>query len=136
MVQASEQSPSRRHRRGHIQPTNEQQPQPQQYSDQSQYEGDPTQDPTYMRKQGIVSERISRYFGDNQELKQSIVDWGAAMDEQGTVADWLIQNESSVAPQILHRLSQHPEGWAQLVSLPPQTRDRWLQNSKGISKLK
>ena len=83
-----------------------------------------------------MSERISRYFGDNQELKQSIVDWGAAMDEQGTVADWLIQNESSVAPQILHRLSQHPEGWAQLVSLPPQTRDRWLQNSKGISKLK
>jgi hypothetical protein len=85
----------------------------------------------HARKTGAAMERVKAYFGENQEAKQFIVDWGQAMDPESTVADWLIQNESAVAPQILERLAAHPEGWSQLAQLPPQTRDRWLSKLEG-----
>jgi hypothetical protein len=94
---------------------------------------DPQQlDPVgYARKEGAAAQRVAAYFGDNQGAKQNIVDWGQAMDPESHVAEWLVDNESSVAPQILERLAANPEGWQQLASLPPQTRDRWLSKLEG-----
>jgi len=48
---------------------------------------------------GLATQVIKPDSSESPSWVRSIVDWGAAMDEQGTVADWLIQNESSVAPQ-------------------------------------
>jgi hypothetical protein len=93
--------------------------------------GAPSDPVEHARKTGAAMERVKQYFGDNQEAKQHIVDWGQAMDPESTVADWLIQNESAVAPQILERLAAHPEGWSQLAQLSPQTRDRWLAKLEG-----
>ena len=114
-----------------IQP-NGQQPQQQPQYDQSyqQYQ-DPSQDLDYMRKQGAAAERINQYYGDDQARRQNVVDWGQAMDPDSHVANWLIENESSVAPQILERLTAHPEGWRELAELPPQTRHRWLSKLEG-----
>jgi hypothetical protein len=94
----------------------------------SEYETDPME---FARKQGAAAERIKLYFGDNAEKKQSIQDWGSAMDPENHVATWVIENESAVAPQIMERLAAHPEGWLQLAQLPPKTRNRWLSKLEG-----
>ena len=88
-----------------IQP-NGQQPQQQPQYDQSyqQYQ-DPAQSLDYMRKQGAAAERINQYYGNDQVRRQAVVDWGQAMDPDQHVANWLIDNESTVAPQILERLA-------------------------------
>jgi hypothetical protein len=92
---------------------------------------DPSQDPVYARKAGIVTEKINQFFGDNRNRRQEIVDWGSAMDERGEVADWVIRNECAVAPQMFERLVSHPQAWAEIAQMDPQTRDRTLSKLEG-----
>jgi hypothetical protein len=96
-----------------VQP-NGQQPQysPAAYQEQA----DQTLD--YMRKQGAAAERVNQYYGNDMERRQEVVNWGAAMDPEHHVANWLIDNESRVAPQILERLTASPEAWRELAELP------------------
>jgi hypothetical protein len=53
------------------------------------------------------------------------------MDPESHVANWVIENESHFAPQILERLADHPEALQQLASMPPNQRDRWLGALEG-----
>jgi hypothetical protein len=109
-----------------IQP-NGQQPQ----YDPAAYQEQADQTLDYMRKQGAAAERINQYYGNDTERRQEVVNWGAAMDPEHHVANWLIDNESRVAPQILERLTASPEAWRELAELPPQTRNRWLSKFEG-----
>jgi hypothetical protein len=108
-----------------------QQPQPQQQYSDADYQAAAQSDLDYMRKQGAAAERINQYYGDDKERRQAVVDWGQAMDPESHVAQWLIDNESTVAPQILERLTASPEAWRELAELPPQTRSRWLSKFEG-----
>ena len=58
------------------------------------------------RKEGAAQLRVAQYFGDNAEKKQEIINWHDAMDPEHHIAEWVIQNESAVAPQILERLER------------------------------
>jgi hypothetical protein len=89
------------------------------------------QDLEYMRKQGAAAERINQYYGQDQQRRQNVVDWGVAMDPDHHVAQRLIDNESVVAPQILEKLAASPEAWRQLAELPAHQRDRWLGALEG-----
>jgi hypothetical protein len=100
---------------GILQPLIDQLPPPQSYQG-SEYETDPV---TYARKEGMAAQRVNAYFGDNQTVKQNIMDWGAAMDEEGHVARWLVENECQVAPQILERLA--PSRRLGTIGVPPST---------------
>ena len=89
------------------------------------------QDLDYMRKMGAAAERVNQYFGQDQARRQNVMDWGQAMDPESLVSQWLIDNESVVAPQILEKLAGSPEAWKQLAELPAPQRDRWLGALEG-----
>jgi hypothetical protein len=48
------------------------------------------------------------------------------MDPESQVAEWVIENESVVAPQIMGRLADNPEALRQIAEMPVRQRDRWL----------
>ena len=83
------------------------------------------------RKEGAAQLRVSQYFGNDAEKKQEIINWHDAMDPEHHVAEWVIENESVFAPQILERLSANPEALQQLASMPANQRDRWLGMLEG-----
>ena len=83
------------------------------------------------RKTGAAALRVQQYFGDNQERKQQIIDWHQSLDPANTVANWVIENESVVAPQIMERLADNPEALQQIAEMPANQRDRWLGMLEG-----
>lgn len=97
-------------------------------------EYDPTEEAQsrdYARKEGAAQVRVQQYFGNNEERKQQIIEWHAAMDPESKVASWIIENESQFAPQIMERLADNPEALQQLASMPANQRDRWLGALEG-----
>lgn len=83
------------------------------------------------RKTGAAALRVEQYFGGNAERKQQIVDWHSSLDPESHVANWVIENESHFAPQIMERLADNPEALQQLASMPANQRDRWLGALEG-----
>ena len=83
------------------------------------------------RKEGAAALRVQQYFGGNQERKQQIIDWHQAMDPESKVAEWVIENESAVAPQIMEKLADNPEALQQIAEMTPRQRDRWLGALEG-----
>lgn len=83
------------------------------------------------RKEGAAALRVQQYFGGNQERKQQIIDWHQAMDPESKVAEWVIENESAVAPQIMEKLADNPEAVQQIAEMTPRQRDRWLGALEG-----
>ena len=69
-------------------------------------------------KTGAAAMRIQQYFGDNTERKEQITQWHQAMDPEGKVATWVIENESTYAPQIMEKLADNPEALQQLAEMP------------------
>jgi len=82
-------------------------------------------------KTGAAQMRINQYFGDNQEARQNVTEWHQAMDPEGTVAQWIIDNESPMAGPIMQRTTEHPEALAELARLSPAERSRWLSKLEG-----
>ena len=83
------------------------------------------------RKEGAAAMRIQQYFGNNTERKEQITQWHQAMDPEGKVATWVIENESTYAPQIMEKLADNPEALQQLAEMPANQRQRWLGALEG-----
>lgn len=83
------------------------------------------------RKEGAAAMRIQSYFGNDTERKEQITQWHKAMDPEGKVADWVIENESVYAAQIMEKLADNPEALQQLADMPLRQRVRWLGALEG-----
>jgi len=83
------------------------------------------------RKVGIGQTRINQYLGGNEELRQHIIEWHQARDPEGTVADWVVENESPMAGPLMQRRADNHEALAELAALPPEQRSRWLSKLEG-----
>ena len=83
------------------------------------------------RKEGAAAMRIQQYFGNDTERKTQITQWHQAMDPESKVAQWVIDNESAYAPQIMEKLADNPEALQQLAEMPANQRHRWLGALEG-----
>jgi hypothetical protein len=83
------------------------------------------------RKTGAAAMRVDQFLGGNEEPRQNIVEWHQAMDPEGHVAQWLIDNESSMAGPIMQRCADNPEALQQLAQMSPSDRSRWLSKLEG-----
>jgi hypothetical protein len=57
---------------------------------------------------------------------------GNAMDEGGTVAQWIIEPGSQAGPQIVEHLSNNPEQWGELAQMPQRYREQALARMEGV----
>ena len=53
------------------------------------------------------------------------------MDPENKVANWVIDNESAYAPQILEKLADNPQALQELAEMPASQRHRWLGALEG-----
>ena len=54
--------------------------------------------------------RIQQFIsGTTPSAKNRLLQWHQAMDPEGKVATWVIENESTYAPQIMEKLADNPE---------------------------
>ena len=83
------------------------------------------------RKTGAAAMRVQQYFGNNTERKEEITQWHRAMDPEGRVVNWVIENESAYAPQIMERLADNPTALQELAEMPEHQRHRWLGALEG-----
>lgn len=73
------------------------------------------------RREAKAAMHVDRYFGNNQEARDAIVQWHQAMDPQSTVAQWLIDHESPMAGPIMQRTADNPEALQQLAEMSPSS---------------
>ena len=83
------------------------------------------------RKEGAAAMRVQQYFGNNTERKEEITSWHRAMDPESKVAQWVIDNESAYAPQIMEKLADNPQALQELAEMPAAQRHRWLGALEG-----
>ena len=83
------------------------------------------------RKEGAAAMRVQQYFGNNTERKEEITSWHRAMDPESKVAQWVIDNESAYAPQIMEKLADNPQALQELAEMPANQRHRWLGALEG-----
>ena len=83
------------------------------------------------RKEGAAAMRVEQYFGANNEAKQAIVQWHQALDPESKVAEWVIENETPFAPQIMQALADNPDALQEVAAMSPQQRDRVLGMLEG-----
>ena len=83
------------------------------------------------RKEGAAQMRVQSYFGNNAERKEEITAWHRAMDPEGQVCNWCIDNESAYTPQIMEKLADNPQALGELAAMPANQRHRWLGALEG-----
>jgi hypothetical protein len=86
---------------------------------------------TYSRNVGSCAERVNQYLRGDQQKRQNITEWHQALDPEGSIADWIIANDSSMAGQIMERCAANPEALQTLAGMPPHERSRWLSKLEG-----
>jgi hypothetical protein len=85
----------------------------------------------WLSNQGASAERVNQYLRGNEEKRQNIISWHESMDPTGSVADWIIANNSSMAGPIMERCADNPEALRLLAEMPSHERSRWLSKLEG-----
>jgi hypothetical protein len=84
-----------------------------------------------LNAQQPAAERVNQYLRGNEEKRQNIISWHENMDPTGSVADWIIANNSSMAGPIMERCADNPEALRLLAEMPSHERSRWLSKLEG-----